>query len=114
MKFKFNLSPFSKRTLDYFYKEFGIEVFVYPVFKRGKCGYDSFTKIGYHYDILVPNSGTKSCYHIDQQFYELFPENLLDMNDPDLNTFKKIEYNIYKSKGAAEKKALEFLIKNYG
>ncbi len=123
MKLNFKLSlnpPFfihdvskSAFSLEYFYNKYGIEIFSYPIFKKGKCDYDSFTKIGYQYQILQPNKGSKSCYHIDFRFFDIFPENQLDMEDNDYNTFEKVGYEIYKSKKEAEQKALEHLISSY-
>ena len=96
MKLNFKLSlkpPFiihevskSAFSLEYFNNKYGVEIFSYPIFKKGKCNYDSFIKIGYQYQILQPNKDSKSCYHIDFRFFELFPENLLDMEDEDYNT----------------------------
>ena len=100
-------------SLEYFHNKYGVEIFSYPIFKKGKCNYDSFTKIGYQYQILQPNKGSKSCYHIDFRFFELFPENLLDMDDEDYNTFEKMEYKIYKTKQEAEENALKHLISSY-
>lgn len=123
MKLKFKLSlkpPFiihdvskSAFSLEYFYNKYGVEIFSYPIFKKGKCNYDSFIKMGYQYQILQPNKGSKSCYNIDFRFLEVFPENLLDMDDEDYNTFEKIGYKIYKTKQEAEENALKHLISSY-
>jgi hypothetical protein len=100
-------------SLEYFYNKYGVEIFSYPIFKMGKCNYDSYTKIGYQYQILQPNKGSKSCYHIDFRFFDIFPEGQLDMGDEDYNTFEKMGYEIYKTKKEAEENALKHLISSY-
>jgi len=96
-------------SLEYFKDKHNAEVIIYPIFSKNKCGYDSFEKLGYQYNILTPNKDSNNCYHIDLKTIEIFPTNLLDMDDEECNTFEKINYIIYKSKKEAEDKALEEL-----
>ncbi len=102
---KFNV----EYTIEYFEQKYGVIVTIYPIFKLGKCNYDSFIKIGYHYNIIKPNCSDNKCYHIDCSFLEIFPERLLEEND----TFKEICYDIFDSKAEAEKDAINKLKEFY-
>jgi hypothetical protein len=33
-------------------KEYGYEIYIFPFYSKEKCGYDSYTKLGYNYQIL--------------------------------------------------------------
>jgi hypothetical protein len=100
-------------TLEYFEKKYNLEVFVYPVFKLTKCNYDSHEKIGYCFEILEPVKGSKNCFHIDDYFFQIYPETLLDMEDEEYDTIEKVGFAIYESRKEAYQKALVHLINRY-
>lgn len=101
------------RYLQYFHQEYNCDVFIYPVFERGKCGYDSFRKIGYNYSIIMPNKETEDCFHLSPEDFCLFPHVLLDESDKDLSIFDDINYKVFESKELAKEAALNDLIKRF-
>lgn len=54
---------------------------VYPVFRKGKAGYDSFMIKGYSYTLLKPNKGTKNVIHLMWNDFKVHEEDFIDEED---------------------------------
>lgn len=54
---------------------------VYPIFRKGKAGYDSWMIKGYSYVLLVPNKDTKNVVHLGANDFAMHEEHFLDEED---------------------------------
>lgn len=60
----------------YFYKD--MPFCVYPIFRNGKAGYDSWMIKGYSYTLLIPNHGTKNVIHLLWNDLEMHESSFID------------------------------------
>ena len=54
---------------------------IYPIFRKGKAGYDSYMIKGYSYTLLTPNKGTKNVIHLMWNDFAMHEEDFIDEED---------------------------------
>lgn len=54
---------------------------VYPIFRKGKAGYDSWMIKGYSYTLIIPNMGTENIIHLSHNDFSMHEESLIDEHE---------------------------------
>lgn len=69
---------------------------IYPIFRKGKAGYDSYMIKGYSYTLLTPNKGTKNIIHLMWCDFAMHEEDFIDKED-DINSIEDTDILFFKS-----------------